>query len=85
MDTTVVVLSESSFHEQLLFRISPFRAVKSNASLSQFIIKMLGKLASSVKLNKSKKKELTFTDRTEVKSLVFLSCLVSKYLEALKE
>ena len=85
MDTTVVVLSESSFHEQLLFRISPFRAVKSNASLSHFIIKMLGKLASSVKLNKSKKKELTFTDRTEVKSLVFLSCLVSKYLEALKE
>mgnify|MGYP007048892485 FL=1 len=80
-----MVLSESSFHEQLLFRISPFRAVKSNASLSQFIIKMLGKLASSVKLNKSKKKELTFTDRTEVKSLVFLSCLVSKYLEALKE
>lgn len=77
-----MVLSESSFHEQLLFRISPFRAVKSNASLSQFIIKMLGKLASSVKLNKSKKKELTFTDRTEVKSLVFLSCLVSKYLEA---
>ena len=77
-----MVLSESSFHEQLLFRISPFRAVKSNASLSQFIIKMLGKLASSVKLNKSKKKELTFTDRTEVKSLVFLSCLVSKYSEA---